>query len=175
MHAIDRVDAIDATLVSAPTWTDGIGSCLDEMGRHEEALPLVRAVYDEAKRVLSREGAVMEGYTLNYALSVAMVLRKCGRYSESKPFLSEQVQHSLRVLGPEHVTTLRFRCEYAQAIAYASAVDVGGGIVKVNPQDRDQAISIVEDAHRRMKRVFGANHQLTKAAERILFDLEGPK
>ena len=165
-------------------WTDGIASCLDEMGRHEEALPLVRVVYDEAKRVLSqrefsRAGTAMDDYALNYALSLAMVLRKCGRYSESKPFLSEQVQHSLRVLGPDHVTTLRLRCEHAQAIAYTSYVVVGGGIVKVNPQDRARAISIVEDAHRRMKRVLGANHQLTKAAEGILFNLNlkgpGPK
>jgi hypothetical protein len=86
---------------------------------------------------------------------------------------------SRRAPTTRRATTLRLRCEYAQAIAYTSYVVVGGGIVKVNPQDRARAISIVEDAHRRMKRVLGANHQLTKAAEGILFNLNlkgpGPK
>ena len=116
MRAIDRVDAIDATLVSAPT---------------------------------------------GHAVSERDLVLGVGGLDGTLPVVQ------------------RLRCEYAQAIAYTSYVVVAGGVVKVNPQDRARAISIVEDAHRRFKRVLGANHQLTKAAEGILFNLNlkgpGPK
>ena len=181
MRAIDRVDAIDATLVSAPTGhavseagvardkrvyvsdsrrgrgqalthRRNISSCLDELGRHEEALEMLRGVYNEQKEA----DGIDDIETLSSALSMAMILSNLDRYADMKSCLDEHVLVAQRTLGPDHRFTLELRREQALATFKASSKR---GII--GEHALVETCKITEDTHLRTRRVFGDQHHFT--------------
>ena len=68
-----------------------------------------------------------------------------------------------RVLGENHVTTLKMRKIYAQSLYKDPAATL---------DDLREAVTTLEDAERIVRRVFGGAHPLTKGIEEDLRDVK---
>ena len=132
---------------------------MDELGRHEEALEMLRGVYNEQKE----EDGIDDIETLSCALSMAMILCKLKRYADMKYCLDEHVLVAQSALGPDHRFTLELRREQAMATYKAS---LKRGII--GEHALVEVCKITEDTHIRTRRVFGDKHHFTARIRQFL-------
>jgi len=123
-----------------------------ELGRLDEAMPLRRDVYSERLRL---NGEEHEG-TLLAALNYADTLCKLQRFAEPKLLLHRTIPVALRVLGAEHILTLKMRWAYARALYNNPAVTL---------DDLHESVTTLEDTARTVRRVFGNTHPLAMDIE----------
>ena len=83
----------------------------------------------------------------NYAIS--LLYRR--RYGEARDIFGDLIPVARRRLGPEAITTLKLRGLYARTLFEADGA---------SHADVLQAITLLEDASRIVKRVFGPSHPL---------------
>ena len=122
------------------------------LGRLEEALPLRRDVYSGT---LKLEGAEHED-TLLEANNYAMSLKSLQRFEEARSLVHRTIPVARRVLGEGHYLTLTMRWIYAETL-YS---DDGATL-----DDLCEAVTMLEDAGRIARRVFGGAHPVTKGIE----------
>ena len=127
-----------------------IACCLDELGRHDEALGMHRDVLDEMRSLLGNEdpGASKQ------AVSICIILSKLGRFTEMAEFVCSEAALARRTLGDDHEITLRLRYHYAQG-----RLD-GVAPTGISVADWAEANAEIEDVYLRMKRLLGASHPL---------------
>ena len=126
-----------------------------KLGRFEQALRMRQDVYS-GRLKLSGE----EHYdTLIAANNCAHSLVDLRRFEEAKTLLRKNVLVARRVLGESHITTLKMRWIYAEALYY----DTGATL-----DDLREAATTLEDVVRTARRVLGGSHPLTPKFERAL-------
>ena len=122
------------------------------VGRPESALQMYRDVYSGR---LKLQGEEHDGTLLaanNYAHCL-LCQRKC---EEAKSLLRKTIPVARRVLGENHILTLKLRWKYAQSLYHDAAATL---------DDLREAVTTLEDAERIARRVFGGAHPLTLATE----------
>ena len=118
----------------------------DEIGRHQEALELLREVYAKSK-----EYSLGAPDIFKHANNLATSLLGCERYEEAKPFLRARIPEAASELGTEHATVLTLRCNYASALF-------------TEGRSRDnlvEAVALLEELSSTARRVFGTAHPIT--------------
>jgi len=126
-----------------------------KLKRFEQALRMRQDVYS-GRLKLSGE----EHYdTLVAANNCAHSLVDLRRFEEAKTLLRKNVLVARRVLGESHITTLKMRWIYAEALYY----DTGATL-----DDLREAATTLEDVVRTARRVLGGSHPLTPKFERAL-------
>jgi len=126
-----------------------------KLKRFEQALRMRQDVYS-GRLKLSGE----EHYdTLIAANNCAHSLVDLRRFEEAKTLLRKNVLVARRVLGESHITTLKMRWIYAEALYY----DTGATL-----DDLREAATTLEDVVRTARRVLGGSHPLTPKFERAL-------
>ena len=104
-----------------------------------------RDVYSGNLRLFGEE----DSGTLNEANNYALSLFQCKRFEEARSLLRKAMPVARRTLGAEHDLTLNLRDIYAQCL-YSDDNASRGDVV--------EAIEILEDVDRRVRRVFGNDH-----------------
>ena len=131
-----------------------IARCYMALGRPEETVAIERELYARAKYLM---GPVHEG-TLSNALNLISSFVELGRHTEAKALGHEIIPLCRRAWGSNHKMTLSLRLNFAEALftdPTASRADVL------------QAVAILEDVARGLRRVLG-NHPDTTEALRLL-------
>ena len=122
------------------------------LGREEEALRVRKDVYSGYLKLQGEEQAITLLAATNYADS----LLNLKRIEEVKALSRKTIPVARRVLGECHDLTLRMRWLYAMAFDCATL------------DDFLEATTMLEDAARTARRVFGGEHPLTTAMEKTL-------
>ena len=122
-----------------------LATCLNNLGRLDEALAMERDVYSRKKKVfgLADPSTIIAGNNLVHSLIMS------GQYAEAKTLSRKLVSQCRRVLGPEDNWTLYVRQNYAETLykdTTASRADILQGVV------------MIEDVARVRRRVFGPRH-----------------
>ena len=136
-----------------------LASCLDILKRHDEALVIRREVYARRQVV----NGVSHEQTIGSGCNVACSLMDLGRWDESRTLLRDQLLPAARrSLGSDHDFTLNIVSNIAE-------------VLRDNPErtrnDLLEAVTLMEDAAQRRRRVFGPAHPRTRSSERDLSDL----
>jgi len=131
-----------------------LAGCLDELGRHDEALFLLQEAY--ARRV-SLSGAADET-SLVSGCDVWATLHKLGRVSEACAFCREQLPLARIALGDAHPLTLRIGDRLSDALLVEGATE----------DDLLEAEAILGASFETRRRVLGPAHPATKKCKRIL-------
>ena len=113
----------------------------DDIGRYEEALELQREVYAKSKSLGAPD-------SFKYANNLATSLLACKLYEEGKSFLRARIPEATRELGPEHLTVLFLRINYASILG-------GEGRSR---DDLVEAVALLEELSSTARRVFGTAH-----------------
>ena len=127
----------------------------EELGRHEEALRLQRAVYSGWLRLKGEE----HEDTLREANNYADTLVNLKRFQEAKSLLHKSIPAARRVLGENDEITLRMRCHHADALCKDSPASL---------DDLREAVSTFEEIERIARRVLGGAHPIVEVIERRL-------
>ena len=127
----------------------------EELGRHEEALRLQRAVYSGR---LKLDGEEHES-TIMAANNYADTLVNLKRFQEAKSLLHKSIPAARRVLGENDEITLRMRCHHADALCKDSPASL---------DDLREAVSTFEEIERIARRVLGGAHPIVEVIERRL-------
>ena len=117
----------------------------EELGRHEEALRLQRAVYSGWLRLKGEE----HEDTLREANNYADTLVNLKRFQEAKSLLHNSIPVARRNLGESKETTLMLRWLYAQSLYMDDDATL---------DDLREAVSTLEDVERIARRIFGSTH-----------------
>ena len=131
---------------------------LDDVGRGDEALELKREIY--ASR-LALDGKSNEG-TLIAALNLIVSFTNALRLSEAKRMLREQLPIATRVLGKDHDVTLSLQRNVVIGLLRDE---------KSTRQETLQAEKLAKDMLVRLRRVYGAQHPLTRNMEAWLIQV----
>ena len=129
----------------------------EELGRLEEALSMRREVYSGFLKLHGKE----DERTLQTANNYATSLRGLQRFKEAKALIRKQMPVARRVLGEGHRVTLKTRWNYAMALYE----DEGATL-----DDLREAVTTLEDAGRRARRVLGGAQPVTAGIERELLE-----
>tara|TARA_B100000459_G_scaffold111873_1_gene65598 strand:- start:77 stop:466 length:390 start_codon:yes stop_codon:yes gene_type:complete len=97
--------------------------------------------------------------TIRAANNYAAILVQLQRFDEAKSVLRKAVPVARRVLGEEHLLTLKMRKGYARALYENEAATL---------DDLREAVTTLEDTARIARRVLGGAHPLTKNIEETL-------
>ena len=123
----------------------------NDIGRYEEALELHREVYAKSKSLGAPD-------SFKYANNLATSLLACKLYEEGKSFLRARIPEATRELGPEHVSVLFLRINYASILG-------GEGRSR---DDLVEAVALLEELSSTARRVFGTAHPTTMTINRNL-------
>ena len=153
MSMLRRLGASEGEILVAQT---NNANCLYDLGRKDEAVAIERVVYSRKKKLWgeTRRSTLVSGNNLVCSLN------RMGQYAEAKTLARKLVSQCRRARGPEDGLTLSLRQAYAETLyktPTASRADVL------------QAVTILEDVAKTLRRVFGTHHPLTLDA---LADLE---
>ena len=115
------------------------------LDRNEEALVLEREVYDKSVQMCK-----LDGYeTLVSGLNRCCTLVSLKKFDEARPFLRKLIGRSRRVLGPEHINTLRLRRAYADSYFSDDAASA---------REVREAVTTLEELDALARRVYGEGH-----------------
>ena len=128
------------------------------LGQGEEALPIYRDVYSGYSRLLGEH--IM---TLASADNYAMSLIKLRRFEEAKSLLCKQLPVARRVLGKDHIQTIKMTWRSAEAL-YEDA--------NATLEDMREVVTTLEELERTARRVLGGAHPVTKGVEVNLRDAQ---
>ena len=117
----------------------------DHLGRYEEALSLRQEVYSGRLKLLGEEHVE----TIRAAYNNATSLTCLERFEEARALLRKTMPVARRVLGESRELTLCLRQTYAQTIYH----DPGATL-----DDLREAVTMLEDLERTMRRVLGGAH-----------------
>ena len=92
--------------------------------------------------------------TIRAANNYAAILVQLQRFDEAKSVLRKAVPVARRVLGEEHLLTLKMRKGYARALYEDNGATL---------DDLREAVTTLEDTERISRRVFGGAHPMTGA------------
>ena len=134
-----------------------LASTYVELGRLEEALPLMREVYSGRLKLLGEDNRD----TLLAANNCAGSLNRLRRHTEATVLLRKIIPVARRVFGECDTTTLRLRWNYVQSLYLDPAASL---------DDLREAMTILEEIHRTARRVLGGAHPLTEGMELDLRD-----
>ena len=129
-----------------------VSTCLEELGRLDEALVLTREVYT---RRVAMFGVSNED-TLLSALNLIISYTRALRFAEAKKMILEQLPIANRVLGKDHQMTLAFQRNIVIGLLRDE---------KSTREDALQAEKIVKDMLVRLRRVYGPTHPDTRLME----------
>jgi len=154
-----------------------LASCLDDVGRGQEALILMREIY--ARRIASY--GLAHEHTIQTGSNLIVTMFRLGLYDEGKTLLRDQlVPAARRLLGYDHDTTLDLNKNLANAIQEDPKRSRDNR--RLNQRDarrRDlfnldtgddllEAETILLEVVKRRRRVFGPTHPDTLLSERDL-------
>jgi hypothetical protein len=155
-----------------------LAGCLDDLGRHHEAVVLKRETFDRQVATLgvSNECTILSGN------NVATSLLGLERWEEAKTLLGEKLLPAARKsLGADHNLTLRLGQNLADAL-YSNPertrddlrLNQHRSLRRRDPllntgDDLLEAETIMKHVVERRRRVFGPAHPDTRRAEKMLF------
>ena len=116
----------------------------NDIGRYEEALELHREVYAKSKSLGAPD-------SFKYANNLATSLLACKLYEEGKSFLRARIPEATREHGPEHMSVLFLRINYASIL----------GSEARSRDDLVEAVALLEELSSTARRVLGAAHPTT--------------
>ena len=125
------------------------------LGRLEEALRMQRDVYSGYLKHYGNEHRETCLIAENYALT----LMDLGRFKEAKRVLRKTLPAAQRVIGANHVVTLKIRWCYAEALYKDDGATLG---------DLREAVETLEEAESVARRVLGGAHPLVGGIEAVL-------
>ena len=137
------------------TAESNVASCLDHLGRFDEALVLKREIYAIA---VASSGASDE-YTIMMGSNLSISMLGLGLWDEATTFTRDQLLPvARRSLGSDHDSTLNLNMSLAGALAEGPA----------HIRDLLEAETIMSDVVQRRRRVFGPAHPETIIAQKNL-------
>ena len=95
------------------------------------------------------------------ATNYALTLRELNRFEDAKSLLLQMTPVARRVLGETHTRTLKMRCLYAVALYREAGATF---------DDLREAVAMLEETARNIRRVLGGTHPTTLDIERDLQD-----
>jgi hypothetical protein len=131
---------------------NNLSNTYDALGRHEDALRMMRDVYSGTLKFKGEE----HRDTLISANNYADSLLSLNRFEEAKSVLREVIPVARRVLGENDTLTFRMRKVYAEVLYEDPAATL---------DDLREAVATLEDARRIGRRVLGGAHPLTSSIE----------
>ncbi|CAH0366366.1 unnamed protein product [Pelagomonas calceolata] len=126
-----------------------------ELGRNEEALRIKQDVYSGYLKLKGEEHPKTFQAANNYVVS----LNGLQRFGEAKALLRKAMPVTRRVLGDSNELTLRMSATYAMALYLDPVATLG---------DLREAVSMLEEAARTARRVFGGAHPYSVGMEQAL-------
>jgi len=117
----------------------------DALGRHENAMRMLRDVYSGRVKLLGEDHPKTIGSANNYALSLV----RLKRFGEAKALLRKMIPVARRVLGENDEFTLMLRTWYAEALYQDDAATL---------DDHREAVKTLEEIERAARRVLGGVH-----------------
>jgi hypothetical protein len=135
--------------------------CYTELGRHEEALELRRAIYAKISSIDDCRNHILFTCSLNLAIS----LHGTRRYSEAISFMREQLPKARRAFGAEHDIVIHFRWTYGVALLDGSRTKDKH---EASRDDLAESTAVLEEVSRTSRRVLGPSHPFTKGIQRDL-------
>ena len=165
------------------TSQSNLASCFSDLGRHDEALVLKRAVYARKAALLgvSHKNTILSGVCL------VATLKNLDLWDEVTELRDQLLPAARRSLGDDHDLTLRLRQNLA------ATLQLKPGRTRHDPRlihtdqravlmfdlntgdDLLEAETIMQDVARRRRRVFGPVHPQTLHAEAHLFKLQSAR
>jgi hypothetical protein len=136
-----------------------LANTYEALGR-PEALQMKQDVYSGCLRLYGEE----DGDTMIAASNHANCLLTAKRFDEAKPLLRKVIPVARRILGESHITTLRMRGCYAQALYKDSGATL---------DDLHEAVTTLEDVALIARRVLGGAHPLAMVLQQR--DLKGAR
>ena len=127
----------------------------DALGRHEDAMRMLRDVYSGRLRLKGEEHPQTLGAANNYANTLLTL----ERFKEAKSLLRKTMPVARRVLGEGNDLTLKMKQIYARALYEDDEATLDDNIESVNR---------LEDAERTGRRVLGGAHPTTTGIENPL-------
>ena len=121
----------------------------------EKALSLQQDVYSGYLKLYGNEHRGTCLIAENYALT----LMDLGRFKEAKRVMRQTIPAAQRVIGANHVVTLKIRWCYAEALYKDDCATLG---------DLREAVKTLEEAASGARRVFGGAHPLVPGIEAVL-------
>ena len=125
---------------------------LEERGKVEEA----EAAYRRIIEILT-QGEVEHQTTLAPRNNLAMLLMKAGRYDAARDEFARLLKHSRATVGDDHAMTAIFMSNEGWCLSRMGRTA--------------EARTELEDAHKRLLGIFGADHSRTKAAAERLAEV----
>ena len=147
-----RVGASEETIIAAQT---NLASGYANIGRYENALPLLRDVSSGFAKLKGEEDRDTLLATYNYA----RCLLDLGRFEEARAVFRKTILMARRALGDSNELTLKMRWIYARALYENTAAAL---------DDLREAVTTLEDADRIARRVLGGAHPTAVAIEYAL-------
>ena len=115
------------------------------LGRRDEALVSLRAVYDDAVAAFGPDNEL----SLNSALNLSVDLIKAGKFREAQSILSKVIPIARQKLGAENDVTLQMRSVRAQTLFQPD---------DATRNEVNEAITTLEEVVPVVRRVFGKTH-----------------
>ena len=147
-----RVGASEETIIAAQT---NLASGYANIGRYENALPLLRDVSSGFAKLKGEEDRDTLLATYNYA----RCLLDLGRFEEARAVFRKTILMARRALGDSNELTLKMRWIYARALYENTAAAL---------DDLREAVTTLEDATPIARRVLGGGNPLTLDIEAAL-------
>ena len=123
-----------------------------QLGQLDRALRMRRIAYLGTLKLEGKES----NETLREALNYTATLLVLKRFEEVKSLLRKTMPVAQRVLGENHDTTLKLRWNHAVALSNADGATL---------DDLREAVATLEEATRRVRRVYGCAHPTTQKIE----------
>ena len=127
------------------TTRTNLANCLYLLGRTEDCLRMRREIFADSLRLNGPD----DEDTIIDALALVRSLINDYLYEEARTLVRDVLPRSRRTLGNGHYLTLDLQCEYACAISLDAKSPLG---------DVREAVAILEEAVRTIRRIMGAHH-----------------
>ena len=135
--------------------------CYTELGRHEEALELRRAIYAKVSSFDCSNQPQAE-VLFTCSLNLAISLHGTRRYSEAISFMREQLPKARRALKAEHDIIIHFRWTYGSALLWAYRDNPA----EASRDDLAESTAVLEELSRTSRRVLGPSHPFTEGIQK---------
>ena len=145
----------EANILSVQT---NLSNCLDDLGRHDEALVLKRGTYASLVAI----HGVSDETTITAGLNLLISLNRAGCLVEAQTLGRELATRATEALGADHILTLK---------TIHGLVDARRRDPDATRETMHDAAATLQDVYQRQRRLLGATHPDTRTSERDLTSL----
>ena len=154
LSMLRRIDASDESI---PITQRNLALTYAKLGRHEQALRMLRDAYSESLKTVGPQ----DGDAIMAASNLAASLLDLRRFEEARSLVRKTLPVARRVLGEDNEVTVKMRAVYEGALFRDDDATL---------DDLLEAVTTLEDVTRIARRVFGGANPVTVNIEEELRD-----